>query len=114
VTSPVQKTSSPELNKITSYLHKNVAERHTLESICKEFDLKANFVCKLFSRHLSTTFTAYLTNVRMEEAAVLLRSTMKPVKEITHICGYQDYFYFCRVFRDFYGCTPSVFREEGR
>jgi len=110
-TNPVEETPSPELNKITSYLHKHVAEKHTLESICSEFNLKPNYVCKLFSRHLGTTFTAYLTNVRMNEAALLLRTTQKAVKEISYTCGYQDYFYFCRVFRDIYSCTPSAYRE---
>ena len=110
---PVKETSSAELNKITAFLHKHMAEKHTLDSLCKEFDLKPNFVCKLFSRHLGTTYTSYLTSMRMEEAAFLLRTTQKPVKEITHMCGYQDYFYFCRVFRDKYGCTPSVYRGGG-
>ena len=108
---PIKETPSPELNEIITYLHKNISRRHTLESICNEFYLKPNFVCKLFSRYLGTTFTAYYTNVRMEEAAVLLRTTQKTVKEISYICGYQDYFYFCRVFRDIFSCTPSGYRE---
>lgn len=111
-TNRVKETPSPELNEIIAYIHSNLSAGLTLESICKEFSLKPNFVCKLFSRHLETTFTAYYTNIRMEEAAVLLRSTLKPVKEISYICGYQDYFYFCRVFRDVFSCTPSAYREN--
>ena len=108
---PIKETPSPELNDIITYLHKNVSQRHTLESICNEFFLKPNFVCKLFSRYLGTTFTTYYTNVKMEEAAMLLRTTQKTVKEISYICGYRDYFYFCRVFRDVFSCTPSAYRE---
>jgi len=108
---PIKETPSPELNEIITYLHKNVSQGHTLESICNEFFLKPNFVCKLFSRYLGTTFTAYYTNVRMEEAATLLRTTQKTVKEVSYICGYRDYFYFCRVFRDIFSCTPSAYRE---
>jgi len=107
-------TPSPELNKITSRLNMSLSERHSLESICAEFNLKPNFVCKLFSRHLSTTFTAYLTKIRMDEAALLLRTTQKAVKEISYTCGYQDYFYFCRVFRDVFSCTPSAYRESAK
>jgi len=107
-------TPSPELNNITSRLNKSLSEKHSLDSICVEFNLKPNFVCKLFSRHLGTTFTAYLTKIRMDEAAMLLRTTQKAVKEISYICGYQDYFYFCRVFRDVFSCTPSAYRESAK
>jgi YesN/AraC family two-component response regulator len=111
---PIKETPSPELNNITAFLHKHVARKHSLESIGKEFYLKPNYICKLFSQYLGTTFTAYLTNIRMEEAATLLKTTLKPVKEISYICGYQDYFYFCRVFREVYSCTPSAYRETAQ
>jgi two-component system response regulator YesN len=113
-TESLKETPSPELNKITAYLHKHLAEKHTLESISREFDMKPNYICKLFSRHLGTTFTTFLTNIRMEEAATLLIITQKTVKDISHLCGYKDYFYFCRVFREMYSCTPSVYRETAR
>ena len=105
-------TPSVELNKITAYLHNNKTGKHTLESIGKTFHIKPNTVCTLFSKHLGTTFKAYLTRIRMEEAARLLLTTKKSVKEISFICGYDDYFYFCRVFREFYSCTPTAYRED--
>jgi len=109
---PVRGTASLELNKITAYLYNNKTEKHTLESIGKTFHLRPNTICALFSKHLGTTFKAYLTGIRMEEAAKQLLTTQKAVKEISHICGYEDYFYFCRVFREFYSCTPSVYRDK--
>jgi YesN/AraC family two-component response regulator len=114
VSSPAKETPSPELNNITAYLNEHVAEKHSLESIGKRFHLKPNFICNLFSRHLGTTFTSYLTSIRMEDAALLLKTTQKTVKEIAVLCGYSDYFYFCRVFREMYGCTPTAFREASR
>ena len=108
---PIKTTPSPELNKITTYLHNHKTEKHTLESIGKAFHLKPNSICKLFSGHLDTTFTAYLTRIRMEEAARLLLTTQDAVKEISFTCGYEDYFYFCRVFKEFYSCTPSAYRK---
>ena len=111
---PIKETPSPELNKITTYLSKHLAEKQSLESICSVFDLKPNYVCRLFSKHLGTTFTSYLTSIRMQEAALLLATTRKAVKEISYLCGYSDYFYFCRVFREKYECTPSAYRESLR
>ena len=111
---PARGTPSPELNKITAHLRAHISDRHTLESIGSKFNLKPNFICNLFSRFLGTTFISYLTNIRMEEAALLLRISQKPVKEVAIICGYPNYFYFCRVFREAYACTPTMYRERDR
>jgi two-component system response regulator YesN len=107
-------TSSPELNKIIAYLRESMAGKHTLESLCEKYYLSDTYVCHLFANHLGTTFTAYLTKLRMEEAGRLLKETRKDVKEIASFCGYNDYFYFCRVFRKHHSCTPTAFREGAK
>lgn len=113
-TNPSTETISPELNKITAYLRKNLAEKHTLTSIGKKFYIYPTSISKLFSLHLETTFTAYLKNIRMEAAALLLKTSTKPVKEIASLCGYKDYFYFCNMFRDVNKCTPAAYRKEAQ
>lgn len=105
---------SPELNVILEYLEENVTDKHSLESLSQRFNLNPNYICNLFSRHLNTTFIAYITSLRMKEAGQLLRETALSVKEIAPLCGYSDYFYFCRVFREQYRCTPTSYREGGR
>jgi YesN/AraC family two-component response regulator len=104
-------SSSPELNQIISYLKENIAGKHTLESISESHFMNTTHISWLFANNLGTTFVAYLTKIRMEEAARLLKETAKDVREISELCGYHDYFYFCRVFRKHHLCTPSAFRE---
>ena len=104
-------TSSPDLNRMITYLKDNVDKKHTLESLSEAHFVNPKYVCQLFANHLSTTFTAYMTMLRMEEAARLLKNTQKDVKEIAFNCGFNDYFYFCRVFRKHHACTPTAYRE---
>jgi two-component system response regulator YesN len=99
------------LNKIIAYLRDNVSAKHTLESLSEAHSIHSSHISRLFANHLGTNFSAYLTKLRMEEAAKLLKTTQKDIKEIYGLCGFGDYFYFCRVFRKYYACTPSVFRE---
>lgn len=104
-------TSSNELNQIILYLNRSLVRKHSLKEISAKFSISSNYICSLFSKHLQTTFSAYTTKIRMENADRLLLSTQKSVKEIALDCGYDDYFYFCRVFRDYYGCTPTQRRS---
>ena len=104
-------TSSRELNDILKYLKEYYAMNHTLESIATIYSINPNTVCNLFSRHLNTTFIAYLTSLRMDKATELLRITDMAVKDIGVNCGYTNYFYFTRVFAKTYSMTPTEYRE---
>ncbi|GHU83576.1 putative response regulatory protein [Clostridia bacterium] len=105
-------TASAELNRILAHLARNFAQKQSLTEIAQLFSISPNYVCRLFSKHLGTTFSAHLSRLRMEHAARLLRVTDKPVKEIAQLSGYDDYFYFCHVFRDTYHCTPTQYRSQ--
>ncbi len=107
-------TSSPELNRIIGYLRETLAEKHTLESLSEALSIHPKAISRLFAGNLGTTFVAYLTKLRMERAASLLKTTGKDVQEISDLCGFPDYFYFCRVFREFFSCTPSELREAAK
>ncbi|MDL2248235.1 helix-turn-helix transcriptional regulator [Tyzzerella sp. OttesenSCG-928-J15] len=84
---------------------------HTLESLSEKFNINPTYICQLFSKHLNTTFISYLTDLRMEKASALLLKTDKTIKEIAVLSGYNDYFYFCRVFKEHFNVPPSKFRK---
>jgi len=107
-------SSSKELNEIIAYLTNYSAMRHTLESISEKWDINPNTVCNLFAKHLDTTFIAFLTGLRMDHAEEMLKTTDKSIKEVAYLCGYNDYFYFCRVFKEKNNCTPTEFRTANR
>jgi YesN/AraC family two-component response regulator len=103
-------TSSDDLNHIIAYLNSDLTKKHSLKEIAASFNISVGHICALFSKHLCTTFSAYLTNIRMEAAAKMLLSTNELVKNIAIECGYEDYFYFCRVFKGHFSKTPTEYR----
>lgn len=107
-------TASADLNLILSHLQRNFMHRQTLSNIAQQFSISPNYICRLFSKHLNTTFSSCLSKIRMEHAARLLCESELSVKETAAQSGYDDYFYFCRVFRDTYGCTPTQYRQQAR
>jgi YesN/AraC family two-component response regulator len=108
--SPV--TTSEELNRILLYLNRGLSHKHSLSEVAAMFNISTWHVCNLFSNHMHTTLSADLTRIRMEAAARLLTVTDTQVKAVARETGYEDYFYFCRVFRDYFSCTPSQYRNE--
>lgn len=55
---------------------------------------------------------SYILHLRMERAKELLSTTDHAVSDIAMRCGFDDTSYFTRVFRNFYGCTPSEVRKK--
>ena len=105
-------TSSSEFNAILNYMNEDLQKKHTLEKLAKKFNLSVSSICGLFSRHLNTTFSTYLTKKRMDLAASMLRNTDELVKNIAIDAGYDDYFYFCRVFKNHFSKTPTAYRNS--
>ena len=56
------------------------------------------------------TVTYWIQKMIMNEARVLLSSTLNPVKDIAHKLGYPDQAYFSRIFSKTQGLSPQQYR----
>ena len=103
---------TPAFTELIAYLNENYNQKHTLESLAKRFCLGTNYICNLFAKHYSSTLTRYVTRLRMEAALQSMETTGKAYKEISIDCGYSDYYYFCKVFKEFYGASPTGYMRS--
>jgi len=103
--------SNKTFNAVLGYIGQNIHKRHSLQSISERFHVSGSTICQYFNKYLGTTFVEHLTQMRMENAKALL-VTDKPIKEIALLCGYDNYFYFCKVFQRYFHCTPSEMRGQ--
>ncbi|MGL5437058.1 MAG: response regulator [Lachnospiraceae bacterium] len=75
-------------------------------------NLSSNHFSSVFSQEMGQTFIEYLTNMRMEKAKELLRSTALRSSEIANAVGYRDPHYFSSLFKKMQECTPLEFRTK--
>lgn len=68
----------------------------------------------LFKRQTGFAPISYFTRLRMEEARRLLETTEASVKEVAAQLGYDDPFYFSRVFKSVNQLAPSNYRLRRR
>ncbi|MPM64135.1 HTH-type transcriptional activator RhaR [bioreactor metagenome] len=57
---------------------------------------------------------AYLIQCRIKMAEALLIKTVMPLREVARQCGFEDVFYFSRIFKQHKFITPIKFRKENR
>ena len=99
------------IQKIIQYINKNINQELTLEHIASHFGTSANYLGKLFKKHIGMSFNDYLNRIRLKYACTLIAYSAIPLKEIAHDCGFSSLEYFYYVFKKYYGITPSKYKE---
>ena len=66
----------------------------------------------VFKRVAGMTFVAYVTHVRLANAARLLKESTRSVADIASCTGFADQSYFDKRFRRYFGQTPLGYRNE--
>jgi AraC-like DNA-binding protein len=70
---------------------------------------KINDILKM---ELGMTFTGYVNQLRLTEAARLLtEQDDKPIADVAYAVGYANVSYFNKLFKEEYGCTPKALRS---
>ncbi len=105
-------TGTIAFDELIQYITNNFQKKHTLQALARQFNLSEKYICNLFSKHYQSTLTMFLTNIRMSEASRLISGTEKSLKEIAISCGYSDYFYFCRIFKNYFSESPTEYRQR--
>jgi len=66
---------------------------------------------RLFQNELGESPGNYLSAFRIRQACTMLQMGM-PVKTTALSCGFEDPFYFSRVFKQQKGCSPSDYKQH--
>jgi len=100
--------------RIVNLLEETYTEERNKEFYEEALDLKYEYVCNVFKKYSGTTVTSYLLFLRMQQARDMLRRTDKPIQQIAREVGYEDPYYFSKLFKKTNGTTPTNYREEVR
>lgn len=98
--------------KICKILQEHYNEDLSIERIAHMVAHSASHISRIFADETGETIVKYLTRIRMEKAAELLRTTSIRVAEISSMVGYATPTYFGQVFRKTYNMTPNTYRER--
>ncbi len=96
------------------YIHANYNEKITLEQAAAVCHTSASYLSSTFKARIGCSFVDYLVSVRMKKARELLEFSGYRIADIAQKVGYEDYTYFCKVFKKENGKTPLEYRCENR
>ncbi|MBQ3268676.1 MAG: response regulator [Clostridia bacterium] len=102
----------PLVRKTMETIDRDYREAINLASISAQLDVTPEYLSYLFHRDTGINFSAYLRRQRIDRAVALMRQGQDRIYEIARAVGYYDAKYFCRVFREVMGKSPSAYLRE--
>jgi AraC-like DNA-binding protein len=97
---------------IVQYINENCGKPISRSSIARHFQLSAPYLSVICKRFTNKNFNNYLTELRLERAAMLLVESNLLLDEISSRCGFRYTSYFIRMFKRFYKTSPAKYRAE--
>lgn len=101
-----------QVEQIHRYIERSYHENITLTALAEQYHMDASYLSRIFSQKYGETIIAFLTRIRMEKAAELMKDQDKKLETISFLVGYDNYNYFSRVFRKKMGCSPREYRNN--
>ena len=101
------------IQQASAYIDSHYADPNlSLPEVASEAHLSPSHFCTVFSQQTGKTFKEYLTELRIQRARELLRTTSLKSFEIADQIGYSDPHYFSYVFRKHAGQSPTEYRWQ--
>jgi two-component system response regulator YesN len=94
---------------VQDYIRHNLGKRISLHDTAAAFNLSPNYLSRLFTKHAGMSFVEYITAERISAAREMLARGEGAVYEIAEKLGYENAFYFSKVFKKVEGLSPREF-----
>ncbi len=108
-----QATAEPPLiSKAKQFILDHITEDLSLSQVAAAVHTSVFYFCKQFSKLTGTTFTEYVSRMRVEKAKNLLLNPNLRISEIAYEVGFQSLTHFNRVFKNIVGQSPTEYRSH--
>lgn len=101
-------------HELLDYIHHNYQNKITGKEIEAIFECNFDYMNRIFNKLAGTSITRYMNKVRIKHAQELLLATHLSISEIAFLVGFQDIYYFSKVFKKVVGLSPVAFYKSAR
>jgi AraC-like DNA-binding protein len=100
------------VNTLIKYLNENYMRQISLETISKSIYLSPAYISKVFREEIGESPINYLIKIRLSKAKELLMEGGHSIKSVARAVGYEDAYYFSKLFKKYNNVSPSKVRKH--
>jgi two-component system response regulator YesN len=97
--------------RVKKYIKEFYSSDLTLNRVSEKYHINPIYFSRIFKLYTGESFNSCMTRTRMEEAKNLMETTSLKMQEISEIVGYEDPKYFSKVFKKYFGISPSLYTD---
>ncbi|WP_186576032.1 response regulator transcription factor [Aquibacillus kalidii] len=107
-----QSKLSPVVKKVQSYIQDHYNDSSlTLGKVADEFHVSMEYLSRILKQELGISYVGLLTQMRINKAIDLLKTTDMTIREIAEEVGYDSQHYFSTAFKKTMGISPKQFKK---
>jgi YesN/AraC family two-component response regulator len=95
-----------------TYIVENYDQPLTVNEIAEVMGINTVYCGALFKKYEKCTINHYINQIRINQAISYMRSTSMNISETGYRVGFNDAYYFSRIFKKFAGVSPSDYRKS--
>jgi AraC-like DNA-binding protein len=99
------------LNAI-SYIQLNLSRDLSITDLAKRANLHTDYFSRLFHQHTGERPVKYIHEKRIERAQYLIVTTQMTFSEIATQTGFENVFYFSKIFKKTTGMSPGNYKKQ--
>ena len=105
-----QQEAKNMVNETISCMRKDVSARLTIEDMARKNHLSASHFSSLFRKATGMSPMDYFIHLKLQKACLLLYSGDIKIKDVALAVGYEDPYYFSRLFKKYLKLSPDQYR----
>lgn len=106
-----KQSSGLDLEKIHTLMQAHIHEPLNLETLADSVNLSKYHFIKRYKTLTGDTPINHVIHLKIDRACHLLDISSKSINEISFLVGYEDAYYFSRIFKKVMGISPSHYRK---
>lgn len=100
------------LKKVIVFMKNNLHKNIRIADLAEKCNCSSSNIYKLFKQNMGSSPQDFFIHLKMERARKFLIQSNLKVKEIGLKLGYEDQYYFSRIFSKHVGLSPANYRKE--
>jgi len=102
------------LEKARQYVQDNAEKRIMLQDVADYVCISPGYLSALFKKRYDRNLVDYINEVKTSRACELIQSGQYLIYEISFMLGFENAYYFTRVFKRYTGMTPTEYQKQKR
>ena len=99
-------------SKITAFIFEHYTEPNfSIQDIADYINISETHLRRIFKKSINLSPLKYINFLKLEKAKNMLIASNYTVTEVAHSAGFEDPYYFSRLFKKETGISPSAYRK---